>query len=240
MAWHVELATLLHSPAFYGVGVPRGDGAPVVAVPGLLADDGVLAVLRDWLARLGYVPHPSGIGVNVDCSERGLQKLEHRVERIVAEGGRKVAIVGHSRGGQFGKALATRRPDLVSCLVSLGSPLAAPLDVSIPTRAVVAALRRNLHASDAALERSGCMTTACRCTFAQAYEGTWPSEVACTTVYTKRDGVVWWEACLVPYAHPVEVDATHVGMAWNAAVYREIAIALAWGSRSRVPGAAAA
>jgi pimeloyl-ACP methyl ester carboxylesterase len=199
----------------------------VVAIPGLLADDDVLAIMRGWLCRIGYDPHAAGIGLNVDCSDRALDRLERRVEAIVRRAGRKVSLVGHSRGGQFGKALATRRPDLVSRLVSLGSPLAAPLDVSIPTRAFVAGLRSYLHASSPLLARNGCMTTTCLCPFADSFRAEWPASVPCTSVYTRSDGVVWWEACLVPYARSVEVGCSHVGMAVSAPVYHHIAAALA-------------
>ncbi len=225
--WQAELARLLVDPVYRGEGVPRGTGEPVVCIPGFLAGDGSLAVMREWLTRMGYAAHPAGINANVDCSDRALDRLERRVEAIVRRAGRKVSLVGHSRGGQFGKALATRRPDLVSRLVSLGSPLAAPLDVSIPTRAFVAGLRSYLHASSPLLARNGCMTTTCLCPFADSFRAEWPASVPCTSVYTRSDGVVWWEACLVPYARSVEVGCSHVGMAVSAPVYHHIAAALA-------------
>ena len=35
----VEFGRLLTDPVYYGIGVPRGDGRPVVVVPGLFAND---------------------------------------------------------------------------------------------------------------------------------------------------------------------------------------------------------
>ena len=51
----LELARLLVDPVFLAQsGVPRGDGRPVVLLPGFLAGDQTLAILAAWLRRLGY------------------------------------------------------------------------------------------------------------------------------------------------------------------------------------------
>ena len=47
----LELARLLADPVFRGVGVPRGDGRPVVLMPGFLAGDQTLSVIAAWLRR---------------------------------------------------------------------------------------------------------------------------------------------------------------------------------------------
>jgi triacylglycerol lipase len=57
----LELARLLADPVLYGVGVPRGDGRPVVLMPGFLADDQTLAVIAAWLRRIGYRPQLCGV-----------------------------------------------------------------------------------------------------------------------------------------------------------------------------------
>jgi triacylglycerol esterase/lipase EstA (alpha/beta hydrolase family) len=57
----LELARLVADPVYYGVGVPRGDRTPVVLVPGFLAGDTSLAVLQDWLRRLGYQASSAGV-----------------------------------------------------------------------------------------------------------------------------------------------------------------------------------
>ncbi len=48
-----------------------------------------------------------------------------------------------------------------------------------------------------------------------------------TSIYSKRDGVVRWQACVVPYARCVEVRGSHIGLAFNRYAYREIAWTLA-------------
>ena len=71
------------------------------------------------------------------------------------------------------------------------------------------------------------MTTACRCDFARHYTDPFPAGVPLTSVYSRGDGVVWWEACVVPYARCVEVSGSHVGLAFNRKAYRAVAQALA-------------
>jgi hypothetical protein len=39
--------------------------------------------------------------------------------------------------------------------------------------------------------------------------------------------VVWWEACVVPYAENVEVTGSHIGLAFNRKVYKILAHTLA-------------
>ena len=43
----------------------------------------------------------------------------------------------------------------------------------------------------------------------------------------KGDGVVHWEACVVPYARCVEVTGSHIGLACNRKSFQAVAEALA-------------
>jgi triacylglycerol lipase len=228
--WLVELARLQVDPVFWNPpprGVPRGNGEPVVLIPGFLAGDPSLLVLADWLARMGYETQHSGIAMNVGCSDRALDRLEARVGRIAQRTGRRVALIGHSRGGHFAKALAHRRPADISAVVTMGSGLDTPFDISIPTRAAVAAVRWVHDRTTDRAARNGCLTETCRCRFTADFCGEFPAGVPLTSIYSRGDGVVWWEACTVPYADNVEVTGSHVGLAFNAKAYRAIGEALA-------------
>src|SRR3954462_3881281 len=110
--WQAELARLLVDPVYRGAGVPRGDGGPVMLIPGFLAGDNSLSVMADWLKRIGHRPRASGIRFNVDCAERVLHALERRLEQIAAE--RPAAIVGHSGGGHLATGLAHRPAEVFS------------------------------------------------------------------------------------------------------------------------------
>lgn len=233
--WILELARLQADPVFRGRDLPRGDGSPVVVIPGFLAGDASLNLMRFWLGRLGYEAHRSGIALNVDCSDRALERLDRRVEELHARTGRPVALIGHSRGGHFAKALAARRPERVAGVISMASGLDTPFDISIPTRAAVSAVRWVHERTTDRVQARGCFTERCRCDFARDFAAPFPPEVPITSIYSRGDGVVWWEACVVPYATNVEVASSHVGMAFNAEAYRAVAEALAAATSSRTP-----
>ena len=224
--WQAELLRLLADPVFRGVGVPRGDGSPVLLIPGFLAGDGSLSVMSNWLKRIGYEPHGADIVLNVDCSDRTLNRLERRLVGIARKSG-DVAIIGHSRGGHLAKALAHRRPDLVSQVISLGSGLDTPFDISIPTKAAGAGVRVVLHRTSRTARENGCFTPSCQCPFTRDYTDAFPTDVPLTSVHSHGDGVVWWEACVVPYARNVEVTGSHIGLAFNRKAYRVIGETLA-------------
>jgi pimeloyl-ACP methyl ester carboxylesterase len=225
--WQAELARLTVSPVWYGANVPRGDGAPVMLVPGFLAGDTSLMVMANWLSRMGHRPYGSGMQLNVDCSDRSVARLERRLESIVARDGRKAALIGHSRGGHFSKALASRRPDLVSQVISMGSGLDEPFDISVPTKAMVAAVRGVLQTTSRTAAARGCLTDTCDCPFVRDYSRPFPTEqVPITSIFSKGDGVVRWRACKVPYARNVEISGSHIGLAFNRRAYRVIGLLL--------------
>lgn len=225
--WQAELARLMADPVWFGSGVPRGDGRPVLLIPGFLAGDQSLAVMAQWLRRIGYRPHRAGIAFNVQCSDVAIDRLERTLQHVsMRHGGRPVAIIGHSRGGHFAKALAARHPDLVSEVISMGSGLDDPFWISEPTKFAVEGVRRVL-VRDQQRRDQGCFTTSCLCRYSRDFRAPFPSSVPLTSIYSKGDGVVHWQACVVPYARCVEVRSSHIGLAFNRFTYREIARALA-------------
>ncbi|HWT24888.1 MAG TPA: hypothetical protein VN213_15405 [Solirubrobacteraceae bacterium] len=226
LRWQAELARLVTDPVYWGQGVPRGDGRPVLLVPGFLAGDSSLVVMRDWLRRIGYTPFMSGILMNVDCSDRALRRLDRRLAEVHAETGQPVALVGHSRGAHFAKALAHWRPDRTAAVVSIGAGLDTPFDISIPTKAAVAAVRAAHQRMSPRLAAQGCFTHGCGCGFARHYAARFPEQIPLTSIYSREDGVVWWEACVVPYAENIEVTGSHVGLAFNRKVYTVLGRAL--------------
>ncbi len=133
----LERASLMRDPVLRGVGIERGDGAPVLMIPGFMAGDLSLTLMARWLRDMGYRPCRAGIRANVDCTERALGRLEEQLEGFAERHGRRVRIVGHSRGGTMARILAVRRPDLVEGIVCLGAPLADQLKVHPLVRAQV-------------------------------------------------------------------------------------------------------
>jgi pimeloyl-ACP methyl ester carboxylesterase len=225
--WQLELYRLLIDPVFVGRGVPRGDGRPVVLMPGFGGGDQTMIVLAAWLRRIGYRPQLCGFVMNTGCADRAVDRVERRLERLHDGYGRRVALIGHSRGGHYARALGHRRPDLVSHAISAGAGLRRMLATSYPTQRAAAAARGVILRSGRA-RSPRCMTEACDCQFASDFAGPFPADrVRLTSIYSKGDGVVRWQSSLVPYGTCVEVTGSHVGLIFNRKTYRAIATALA-------------
>jgi pimeloyl-ACP methyl ester carboxylesterase len=222
----LEAAALAADPVFRGAGVPRGDGRPVLLVPGLLAGDVSLARLAGWLRRMGYDAHTSGLVVNADCTEATSAKLAARADALAGARDRRVALIGHSRGGQLSRALAHRRPDLVSGVVTLGSPLERPATVHPVVVGALTAADALAALGVPGLARRSCINGDCCRQFRRDVDGPLADDVGLVTVYTRRDGIVDWRTCLDPQGEAVEVPGSHVGMAVSRHVYRAIAAAL--------------
>ena len=173
--WQLELGRLLVDPVLRGADVPRGNGQPVILLPGLGAGDPTLLVLAAWLRRIGYRPHVCGFVANVSCSDRALERVERRLEAVHADDGRRVALIGHSRGGHYARALGHRRPELVSHAISIGAGLRQMLAVSYPTQAAVRGIRVALLRTGRA-ESSRCLTETCDCAFARDFAGPFPTD----------------------------------------------------------------
>ena len=222
----LEYLSLLRHPAWRGENVPQGDGQPVLLVSGLLAGDPSLKVMARWLKQNGYRPCRAGIASNVDCSERTLGRLERRLEILAERDGMKVAIVGQSRGGGFAKVLAARRPELVSGIVTLGSPLIGALSINPVVRAQVLGLGTLGTFGVPGLMRHSCLRGNCCTEFWEQHRSAVPKDVGFVSVYSKSDGIVKWRSCLDPCAEHVEVRASHCGMAVSGETYAVIGDAL--------------
>src|SRR3954466_14827537 len=125
----LEAAALRRSPVYGGLGVPSGERRPVLLIPGFMAGDLSLGTMANWRRRAGYCTHRTGIRANFDCSEEACRRLEARLEHMAERHGERVIVIGQSRGGIFARALAAKRPELVSGIVTLGSPTRSMLAV---------------------------------------------------------------------------------------------------------------
>lgn len=221
----VEYVALKASPVYYGFGVPKGDGEPVVIVPGFMGTDAYLLEMYLWLKRIGYKPYFSRIGHNAQCPDKLTHRLLKTVNRAYTDTGRPVHIIGHSFGGVLARGVATRTPHRVASVITMGSPFRGTRVSGL----ILSAIKRVRNYTHRARHTAkGCFTPDCACGFMYTMSNRFPERVPLTAIYTKKDGVVDWETCIegVPEID-VEVKATHVGLAWNAEVYRTIAERLA-------------
>ncbi len=230
-----EAASLLTSALWRGSGVPRSDGQPVLLIPGFMAGDGSLALMTQWLRRLGYRAHTSGITSNVECSQKSVERLEQRVIDLSDRYDREVSIIGHSRGGMFGRVIGVRRPDRVNHVVTLGSPLVANSidEFHAVLRLQIRTLQRVQRMGGRGLIGNSCEHSweaykfgldpiGCCTDFWTDLDDDMPDSVAFTSIYSRSDGILQWRACIDPQARHVEVESSHCGMAVNQQVYRTI------------------
>ena len=218
----LELAALRLSPAYYGHGVPAGDGSAVVIIPGLLGMDAVLFELHAWLSRLGYRPYFSGMGIAADCPHVLARRLEETIRRAHAETGRRVHLVGHSLGGIFARSAAVRMPNRIASVITLGTPFRG-LVVHSAALALANLVRHWIHVQYGNVSES-CGTSQCSCAFGQSLRRKWPASVAQTALYTRDDGIVDWRYCVTgDPASDVEVHGTHIGLIFSSHAYERIA-----------------
>jgi pimeloyl-ACP methyl ester carboxylesterase len=210
---------------YAGPGRPSGLD-PVLLVPGFMAGDATLAGMAAMLRRAGYRTYRSHIHVNMGCTRQAADRLERRLESIAIRRGRKVSIVGHSLGGMLARGLAARRPDLIEGIVSMGSPILAPGAVHGVLAWDAEMLTRLTRAGFGGLMSEDCVAGACaRASFEESQAPLDP-DTGFTAIYSRRDGVVDWRACLDPAADAVEVRTSHVGMAFDPVVFDAVREAL--------------
>ena len=196
---------------------PRGDGHPVLVLPGFVTTDLSTTVLRRFLAQQNYATHAWELGRNLGPKAIGGQgeKLVARLEAIYAEHGRKVSLVGWSLGGVLARQLSRRRPELVRQVISLGSPFAGDPRATNVWRAYELLTGQRLKDPD---------------TRSQLQESALIPPVPSTSIYSKGDGVVAWQNCLEPEAATtdnIEVNGSHCGLGVNPAVLYAVADRLA-------------
>ncbi|RNM13047.1 alpha/beta fold hydrolase [Nocardioides pocheonensis] len=199
---------------------------PVMLIPGFMAGDPTLRAMSSMLRGAGYRTYRAQIQVNAGCTREAADRLERRLEAIAIRRGRKVSIVGHSLGGMLARGLAARRPDLVAGIVSMGSPIMAPGAVHGVLAWDAEMLTRLARAGFGGLMSDDCVGGECARTSFEEMQAPLDPDVAFTAIYSRRDGIVDWRACIDPAAEAVEVPTSHVGMAFDPVVFDVVRDAL--------------
>lgn len=186
----------------------RGDGHPVLVLPGLVGGDVSTLGLRRYLTWLGYSVSGSGTGMNGGSTEALVSGLRARLQQLTATSGRPVSIVGWSLGGLYAHELARRAPASVRQVVTLGSPVRLPRSRGRSAAASQLFDRfSHLHVAPSLVARP----------WAEAG----PLRVPATSVYTRGDGIVSWQSCLLRPGRRrqnIEVHGSHMGLPLNPAV----------------------
>lgn len=206
-------AMLATSPVLFWA--PRGDGHPVLVMPGLLAEDASTAILRFYLRSIGYEVNGWRLGRNLGPTPEIMNGMTSRLEELYETAGRKVSLIGWSLGGIFARELARSRPKFVRQVITLGSPFGLD-DVRHSRVDGVYQRLTGLHMSPSSLPLREDLRR--------------PIPVPTTAVYSRLDGVVPWEACINapgPRRENVAVYGSHMGLGHNPAVLWVVADRLA-------------
>lgn len=227
--WPVELMRLYCSRVFWGLDIERGNGQPVLVIPGFLANDIIMLPMRQWLIRIGYKSHAANILWNTDCPNKTAEDLARQVQALRRQSKRKVMLIGHSLGGMLAKSVLQKIPDAIDRVITVGSPFrdivqAHPSVVSIWDYLKVGQghlVGRNLHAS--------CGTGYCTCDFVRHMIAPTALKVPQYAIYTRNDGVVGWQSCAEenPALNTEVNKSTHIGLAFHPDSFRALAKLLA-------------
>jgi pimeloyl-ACP methyl ester carboxylesterase len=194
---------------------PRGDGHPVLVLPGLGAGDASTIVLRHALRRLGYQVHGWSLGRNRGPTPEVVERVPRLVIELAERHGERVSVVGWSLGGVYAHAAARAHPSRVRQVITLGSPIR----MSHPAQThAMPYYNRHLHR-----HVPGHLLPPSE--LAQP-----PLPVPATSILSRWDGIVSYRASLHPVRERHENIATvssHFGLGQHPAVLWAIADRLA-------------
>jgi pimeloyl-ACP methyl ester carboxylesterase len=192
--------------------VPRGVSDPVIDIPGWKAPEFAMAPLRRYLRWVGHDAQGWGLGVNTGNPERDSTILAEQVAALHGQTGRKVSLVGWSLGGVIARETARAVPHAVSRVITYGTPAIGGPTYTLGAGAFGPAESSRIQQLIAELDRDS------------------PITVPITAIFTRRDRVVSWPACIdrasLDVEH-VEVGSTHAGMGLDPDVWQVVATRLA-------------
>lgn len=197
--------------------LPRGDGHPVLVLPGFLASDSSTVPMRRLLKDLGYDAYGWALGRNVRVDLKRVHEMEQVLLGIHARTGRKVSIVGWSLGGVFARELAKLHPEIVRQVITLGSPICDDRRHSNASKVF-----EWLNGKDPEPVRHGRFTGLDKA-----------PPVPTTSILTRTDGVVHWRGSVQQpetgntRTENIVVHASHCGLGVNPSVMVALADRLA-------------
>lgn len=189
---------------------PRGDGRPVLILPGLVNPDWANFALRRYLRRLGYDARGWGLGPNLGARSVGSggEKLDRLIHSVQAETGQKVSLVGISLGGLMARLMAHRWPDEVREVITISSPFAGD-----PKATNVWRLFERLTGEKVTDEQVRANQTLV------AREPPVPT----TAIWSRSDGLVNGMICRSGECRSIEVRSGHIWVQMRAAVMLAVA-----------------
>ncbi len=186
---------------------PRGDGQPVLVLPGLTTSDRATIALRRFLRSKGFSAYGWEQGLNFGPLPGVEAGLIARIEELHEKYDQKVSLVGWSLGGIYARQLAKMMPKKVRQVITLGSPFRGDPRATNAWRVYQMASGQSVDKGEKHM--GGAIHKA-------------PS-VPTTAIYSKTDGICAWQNCIeeeTDLTENIEVKASHCGLGHHpAAVY---------------------
>ncbi|MEM9967888.1 MAG: alpha/beta hydrolase [Pseudomonadota bacterium] len=193
---------------------PRGDGQPVLVLPGLTTGDRATTALRRFLKSKGYPTHGWKMGLNLGPRPGVEQGLIDLVDSLYDQYSRKISIVGWSLGGIYARQLGKMLPDKIRQVISLGSPFGGTPRATNAWRVYETVSGQD--AQEGERHMGGAISA--------------PPPMPSTAIYSKTDGICAWQNCIEAQssiAENIEVKASHCGLGHHPAAVFAIADRLA-------------
>lgn len=193
---------------------PRGDGHPVLVLPGLVASDVSTKPLRSFLQGRGYAVSGWKLGRNLGLRDGVQDSMVDLLREMNETHGRKVSLVGWSLGGLYARQLAKMMPERVRSVITLGSPFAGNPKSTNAWRVYEFASGKRADDTDEH--------------FGGSLAGAPP--VPTTAIFSRTDGVCAWQSCMEQssaMSESIEVESSHCGMGHHPAVVYAVADRLA-------------
>ncbi|MEM6639750.1 MAG: alpha/beta hydrolase [Pseudomonadota bacterium] len=187
----------------YGLlhGAPRGDGHPVLVLPGFLATGSSTFPLRHILKRRGYQGHRWKLGRNLGLFNIDPDAVMERLQELRFRYDKKVSLIGWSLGGIYAREMAWMAPDDIRQIITLGTPFRNH-DASSAAR-----LYRTINGADGQAIEARVLARAAKA-----------PPVPSTSIYSRTDGIVPWRASLDepgPKTENIRVHGSHCGLGHN-------------------------
>nr|WHW29440.1 putative alpha/beta hydrolase [uncultured bacterium] len=202
-----ELAAFMASIPTLAATCPRGDGQPVLVLPGFITTDRSTLALRTFLSALGYPTYGWDLGRNLGPLPGVEDGLKERLAELHEKYDRTVSVIGWSLGGVYARQLAKMMPEHVRQVITLGSPFRG--DPRATNAWKIYEFTSGHKVEDRDRHMGGAISD--------------PPSAPTTAIYTKTDGICAWQNCMeIPAANRenIEVRASHCGLGHHpAAVY---------------------
>ena len=190
---------------------PKGNGQPVMLVPGYMADDYSMRPLGAYLRYLGYNVHYTQMGRNMGKVNTDMIHLGNRVTSVSQHlDGEKLTLIGWSLGGVLTREVARLFPNVVQEVLTLGAPIVGGPKFTSVGKSYTRSNNIDLETFELDVHRRNSIGL------------TQPV----TSIYSKSDGVVGWQASVDIYnqhATNIEVTGSHLGLGVNPEVWLAIA-----------------